>query len=119
MRVGNAAARQPQNDIFGEMVLALAPVFLDDRFRAERTADAFSLIERLTRKAIAVAGAPDAGIWEYRLPWKPQTFSSLMCWAAADRMSRIAARHSPGSDAEFRDAAEKKDDEELYYEAVE
>ena len=49
--------------------------------------------ERLARKAIAVAGTPDAGIWELpqRVP-EPQTFSSLMCWAAADRMANVAAR---------------------------
>lgn len=107
VRVGNAAARQPQNDIFGEMVLALTPVFVDERFSAERTKDALSLLERLARKAIAVAGAPDAGIWEYRTEWKPQTFSSLMCWAAADRMARVASRHVKHLEAEFREAAER------------
>ena len=77
------------------MVLALTPVFLDERFSAERSPATLELLERLARKAIAVAGTPDAGIWEYRTEWKPQTFSSLMCWAAADRMARVAARHAP------------------------
>ncbi len=44
-------------------------------------------------RPIAVAGTPDAGIWEYRTEWQPQTFSSLMCWAAADRMANVAAPH--------------------------
>ncbi len=105
VRVGNGAAKHQQNDIFGEMVLALTPVFLDDRFKAERSADALGLLERLARKAISLAGTPDAGIWEYRTEWQPQTFSSLMSWAAADRMARVAARHLPGKEKEFRDAA--------------
>jgi GH15 family glucan-1,4-alpha-glucosidase len=105
VRVGNGAAKHLQHDIFGEMVLALTPVFLDDRFRAERSADALGLLERLARKAIAVAGTPDAGIWEYRTEWEPQTFSSLMSWAAADRMAKVAARHLPAKEAEFREAA--------------
>jgi GH15 family glucan-1,4-alpha-glucosidase len=88
-------------------VLALAPVFLDDRFRQEQTRPALELVERLARKAIAVAGTPDAGIWEYRTEWKPQTFSSLMCWAAADRMAVVAGRHRPELRAEFAAAAEK------------
>jgi GH15 family glucan-1,4-alpha-glucosidase len=50
---------------------------------------------------------PDAGIWEYRTKWKPQTFSSLMCWAAADRMARIMDRHAPDSAAEFHSAAKR------------
>ncbi|MBS1153693.1 MAG: glycoside hydrolase 15-related protein [Myxococcaceae bacterium] len=105
VRVGNGAAKHKQHDIFGEMVLALTPVFLDDRFKAERSADALGLLERLTRRAIAVAGTPDAGIWEYRTAWEPQTFSSLMSWAAADRMAKVAARHLPGKEREFREAA--------------
>ena len=105
VRIGNGAARHAQNDIFGEMVLALSPVFLDDRFRAERSKSTFELLERLTRKAISVVGTPDAGIWEYRTDWKPQTFSSLMCWAAADRTARVAARTAPGLESEFRAAA--------------
>ncbi len=105
VRVGNAAALHVQNDIFGEMVLALTPIFLDDRFRGERSGMTLELLLRLARKAVAVAGTPDAGIWEYRTEWKPQTFSSLMCWAAADRMALVASRHAPGLEPEFREAA--------------
>ncbi len=107
VRVGNGAAAHTQNDVFGEMVLALAPVFLDERFRAERSGAALKLIERLARKAISVAGVPDAGIWEYRTEWKPQTFSNLMCWAAADRMARVSSIHAPGMRDEFHSAAEQ------------
>lgn len=105
VRIGNGAAKQPQNDIFGEMVLALSPVFLDERHSAERSAATLSLISRLARKAISVAGLPDAGIWELRTEWQPQTFSTLMCWAAAERMARVSARHSPADQSEFREAA--------------
>jgi GH15 family glucan-1,4-alpha-glucosidase len=105
VRVGNAAAGHIQNDIFGEMVLALTPLFLDDRYSADRSRATLDLVERLARKAVAVAGTPDAGIWEYRTRWQPQTFSSLMCWAAADRMTLVAARHAPHLEADFRAAA--------------
>jgi GH15 family glucan-1,4-alpha-glucosidase len=106
VRVGNAAALHVQNDIFGEMVMALTPVFLDERFTAERSEAAFDLLHRLAKKAVSVAGAPDAGIWEYRVEWMPQTFSSLMSWAAADRMSRIEwGRNDSGMREDFRRAA--------------
>ena len=111
VRVGNAASRHTQNDVFGEMVLALTPVFLDDRFSVERSPAALELLERLARKAVAVVGGPDAGIWEYRTELKTQTFSSLMCWAAADRMALVAARHVPAIEPEFRAAAGKIRDE--------
>ena len=105
VRVGNAAALHSQHDIYGEMVLALTPIFLDERMSAERSPAAFRLIERLARKAISVAGVPDAGIWEFRTEWKPQTFSSLMCWAAADRMARISEQREHALAAEFQAAA--------------
>lgn len=105
VRVGNGAATHQQHDVYGELVLALTPVFMDERFTAERTPAALDLVERLARRAIAVVGTPDAGIWEVRKAWQPQTFSSLMCWAAAERMGRIAERHRPEHALEFRDAA--------------
>ena len=105
VRVGNAAAAHRQHDVYGELVLALTPIFIDDRFEQERSPATLKLVERLARKAIAVAGTPDAGIWEYRKAWQPQTFSSLMCWAAAERMTRIAERHRPALAGEFRAAA--------------
>jgi GH15 family glucan-1,4-alpha-glucosidase len=107
VRVGNGAATHLQHDIFGEMVLALAPVYMDERFAAERSPGTLDLLERLARKAVAVAGTPDAGIWEYRTEWQPQTFSGLMCWAAADRMATIAAQHRPGVLGEFAGAAQR------------
>jgi len=94
VRIGNGAALHEQHDVYGEMVLALAPIFLDERFVGERSPGALRVILDLARRALAVAGTPDAGIWEYRTTWTPQTFSTLMCWAAADRGARIASRHA-------------------------
>jgi GH15 family glucan-1,4-alpha-glucosidase len=95
------------------MVLALAPIFLDERFTAERSPQTLGLLERLARKAIEVAGTPDAGIWEHRTEMKPRTFSSLMCWAAADRMAKVARLHAPSSEAEYRSGADRIREEML------
>jgi GH15 family glucan-1,4-alpha-glucosidase len=105
VRTGNGAALHVQNDVFGELLLALSPLYLDDRFADERSSDALGLLERLAEHACAVVGTPDAGIWEYRTEWKPQTFSSLMSWAGANRMSHIAARHRPAHRGRYQDAA--------------
>ena len=35
---------------------------------------------------------PDAGLWELRGAGRVHTFSSVMCWAACDRLAKIAAR---------------------------
>ena len=34
---------------------------------------------------------PDAGMWELRTRARVHTSSSLMCWAACDRLAKIAA----------------------------
>jgi GH15 family glucan-1,4-alpha-glucosidase len=107
VRIGNQAAEHQQNDVFGEMVLALTPLFLDQRFRDQRSPRILELMKQLARKAISVAGKPDAGIWEYRSGWRPQTFSTLMCWAGADRMARIARAHCPELEPEFVTGAER------------
>ncbi len=113
VRVGNAAARQRQNDVFGEMVLALSPVFLDERFSAERSPATLDLLGRLAQKAVAVAGTADAGIWELRSLPRVQTFSSLMSWAGADRMANVAARCCRDREAGLRSAAGRIRDEIL------
>lgn len=111
VRIGNGAASHSQYDIYGELVLALTPLFLDERMQEERSPATLQLVEELTRKAISLAGLPDAGIWEYRTEWKPQTFSSLMCWAAADRMAIIEDRLKRPRSEDFRAAANKIRDE--------
>ncbi len=108
VRVGNGAALHRQNDIYGEMVLALSPLFLDERFQEELlTRQSLDLLEQLARKAIEVAGTPDTGIWEYRTEMRPQTFSSLMSWAGAQRMAQVAARFRPERVVEYRAAADR------------
>ena len=105
VRVGNQAALHVQHDVLGELVLALAPVFHDQRFRAEQTQEVLELLVRLTRRAVADAGSPDAGIWELRTAWKPQSFSTLMTWAGAERMAGVARLHAPHLESEFTSAA--------------
>jgi len=113
VRTGNGAALHQQHDVYGEMVLALTPLFLDERFQDHVTPPVRALVRALARRAIEVAGRPDAGIWEIRAQWRPQTFSSLMCWAAADRMARIAAREGASDAAGFAHAASRIRDELL------
>jgi GH15 family glucan-1,4-alpha-glucosidase len=105
VRIGNGAASHRQNDVYGETALSLVPVFVDERFRDERSEAALDLVVRLAKKAIDVAGSPDAGIWEYRSEWTPQTFSTLMSWAAADRVAMVLEGRTRGSGADLATAA--------------
>ena len=114
VRVGNGAALQRQNDIFGETALALSPVFLDERFQDEQSPATLALLTRLARKAVAVAGTPDAGIWEVRAPVHARTFSSLMSWAAADRVAVVLHARKADGAAEFAAGAARIRDDILH-----
>jgi GH15 family glucan-1,4-alpha-glucosidase len=90
VRVGNQAYQQRQNDVFGSVVLASMQYFFDQRlvFRGDRAT--FERLERLGERAAEVYATPDAGLWEYRGRQRVHTFSAVMCWAACDRLARIA-----------------------------
>jgi GH15 family glucan-1,4-alpha-glucosidase len=92
VRIGNDAWRQIQNDVYGSAVLAATHVFFDARLQQPGNAALFARLEPLGRRALAVHDQPDAGIWEYRGRARVHTFSSVMCWAACDRLARIASR---------------------------
>ena len=89
VRTGNQAAEHVQNDVFGEMVLTLAPIFFDERFIHLRTRDHERLLENFGRACAQSISQPDAGLWEHRQGWKEHTFSNLMCWAGLERLERI------------------------------
>ena len=90
VRVGNQAAAQTQNDVYGSVVLAAAQMFVDERLPAMGDEPLFHMLETLGEKALAAAFEPDAGLWEYRTRERPHTYSATLCWAACDRLARIA-----------------------------
>jgi GH15 family glucan-1,4-alpha-glucosidase len=92
VRVGNDAYRQVQHDVYGSAVLAATHVFFDERLAKHGDVALFHRLESLGRRAIAVHDQPDAGLWELRGATRVHTFSSVMCWAACDRLARIANR---------------------------
>lgn len=92
VRVGNHAYRQVQNDIYGATILAGTQTFFDKRLRRQGTMADFHRLEALGELAARKFDQPDAGPWEYRGRSEVHTYSSVMCWAACDRLARIAAR---------------------------
>jgi GH15 family glucan-1,4-alpha-glucosidase len=64
--------------------------FFDERlvFRGDHAT--FQGLERLGDRAAELYATPDAGLWEYRGRQRVHTFSAVMCWAACDRLARIA-----------------------------
>ncbi len=90
VRVGNQACEQIQHDVYGSAILAVAHVFFDQRLVHRGVRALFTRLENLGETAFVVYDHPDSGPWETRKNLRINTFSSIMCWAACDRLSRIA-----------------------------
>ena len=102
VRVGNAAYSQVQNDVYGSMVLAAVHLFFDHRLlRKPANEELYEQLEFLGHRAIDAFDKPDAGPWELRGSASVHTFSSMMCWAACDRLKRIARSLGRADKTEF------------------
>jgi GH15 family glucan-1,4-alpha-glucosidase len=92
VRRGNLAWLQKQHDVYGSVVLASAQLFFDRRLRQRGDLAMFERLQPLGDRAFALHDQPDAGLWEFRGRAHVHTYSAVMCWAACDRLARIAAR---------------------------
>src|SRR4029079_3801729 len=107
VRRGNLAWVQKQHDVYGSVVLASAQLFFDQRLEDRGDVAMFQRLEPLGERAFALHDQPDAGLWEFRGRAHVHTYSSVMCWAACDRLARIAWHLQLGERASFwRDRAD-------------
>jgi GH15 family glucan-1,4-alpha-glucosidase len=90
VRIGNQAHEHFQHDVYGNVVLAYSQAFFDRRLLHPAGAVEFTRLEKMGERAYAVYKTPDAGMWELRTRARVHTSSALMCWAACDRLARIA-----------------------------
>lgn len=89
VRIGNAASKQLQLDVYGEII---------DTFHVARTAglDAHDAAWKLQRVLLEFLesnwSSPDNGIWEVRGAQQHFTHSEVMAWVAFDRAIKAVAR---------------------------
>ncbi len=90
VRIGNAAFSQEQHDAYGQIILSNTQAFFDERLFRKATEDDFASLEKVGERAWEKHDQPDAGLWEFRTRTSVHTYSSVMCWAACDRLANIA-----------------------------
>src|SRR5947207_11012199 len=86
VRIGNAAYKQKQLDIYGELMDAIYIYNRYDRI----SYDLWRYLRRLLEWLGKHWQEPDEGIWEVRGGPKPFLHSRLMSWVAFDRALRVA-----------------------------
>ncbi len=90
VRRGNLAWSQKQHDVYGSVVLASTQLFFDLRLADPGDRSAFERLEPLGERAAALFDVPDSGLWEFRGRAEVHTYTAAMCWAACDRLAKIA-----------------------------
>lgn len=95
VRIGNAAWRQHQLDVYGEVLDAMFFARLNGL--VPKGAD-FPIERALITHLEKVWKKPDHGIWEVRGPKKHFTHSKLMSWVAFDRAVKAAEKFEVADD---------------------
>lgn len=99
VRVGNAAHRQLQLDIYGELMDA---VYLFDKYSSPISFDFWTGVSRLLDYVADHWQEPDEGIWEVRSGRQHFVYSKVMCWVALNRGIRLALKRGlPGNLAKW------------------
>ena len=91
VRIGNAAYKQFQLDIYGEMMDA---IYLGNKYITKISFDAWQHVTKSIDYVCKNWRIPDAGIWEFRGDKVEFLHSRLMCWVAIDRAIRLARAES-------------------------
>jgi GH15 family glucan-1,4-alpha-glucosidase len=101
VRVGNQAHEHLQHDVYGQIILSTVQAFFDERLLRPATVEDFRALEPIGERAFELHDQPDASLWEFRGREAVHTYSSVMCWAACDRLANAAVKLGLTERAEF------------------
>ena len=90
VRIGNAAYKQKQNDIYGILMDAIHVELVEFPLLFEKKEELWSIVKNIVWIVNNNWFLPDKGIWEIREEDKHFTFSKVLCWVAIDRAIKIA-----------------------------
>ena len=93
VRVGNKAYQQVQNDVYGQVLVGLLPLYIDRRLSIAGRGSYKLLADRLLFWIEKTMDEPDAGLWEFRNVKQVHTYTLLFHWAGAKAAAKLG-RHS-------------------------
>ncbi|UYQ94624.1 glycoside hydrolase family 15 protein [Chitinophaga horti] len=91
VRIGNQAYEHIQNDIYGQVLISMLPLYTDHRFIFSERKDSERWIDFILSKIERTIDEKDAGIWEFRNIANIHCYSNLFQWAgcaAAEKMAK-------------------------------
>ncbi len=112
VRIGNAANRQVQLDVFGPIADLLYHVAqLNDGLEPWQVELLDDMVEAVARRW----HEPDHGIWEARIPPRHHVYSKVMGWLTVDRALRISERFQVAAGTGWRDLRDTIADDVLTF----
>ena len=93
VRLGNAAARQKQLDVYGELLQCIYLYVTHEAFARHREPfmhELWHLVRQVADHVARVWREPDSGLWEMRGKQRHFVDSKALCWAALDRALKLA-----------------------------
>ncbi|NII81898.1 MULTISPECIES: glycoside hydrolase family 15 protein [unclassified Pedobacter] len=90
IRIGNQAYEHIQNDIYGQVLISMLPLYTDHRFVFSERSDSVRWIESVLSKIERTIDEKDAGIWEFRNIANVHCYSNLFQWAGAQAALKMA-----------------------------
>jgi GH15 family glucan-1,4-alpha-glucosidase len=96
VRIGNDAYTHIQNDVYGQVLVSLLPLYIDKRFAGTLGSRSGYLVRDVLQRIKATMDEPDAGLWEFRNRKQYHTYTYLFHWAGSNAAMQYAkACHDP------------------------
>ncbi len=89
VRIGNSAYFQTQNDVYGQVLVGLLPLFVDRRLSFSQRNNYRPLVNRLLDWIEETFFEADAGLWEFRNVKQVHTYTLLFHWAGSKAVRKI------------------------------
>lgn len=93
VRIGNAAYYQKQYDSFGQVILSLLPLYMDERIIHREQILSLDNIKKLLKEILIHMDEPDAGIWEFRGKREKHLETYIFHWAGGKAGLKIAQHY--------------------------
>ena len=92
VRIGNEAYEQVQNDVYGQVLVSLLPLYVDKRLTFKRKSSYRKIVLWLLQQIERTMYLEDAGLWEFRVMRLFHTYTILFHWAGAKSAYKISSQ---------------------------
>jgi len=92
VRIGNQAYTHIQNDVYGQVLISLLPLYADKRIIFTERFDSSELIMKTLNMIEKTFDEKDAGLWEFRNLAQQHCYTYLFHWAGSCAAIKMAKR---------------------------